>query len=545
VYVGSQYVHVTTDQGHTWKIISPDLTRNDKSRQQFSGGLTGDNIGVEYAGVVFAIAESPKDAAVIWAGTNDGVVQITRDGGKNWTNVTANLPGMPEWGTVSNIEASRYDAATAYLTVDGHQVNNRDPFVYKTADYGKTWKLITNGIPHSMLSYAHCVREDPVRQGLLFLGTENAAYVSFNDGANWQPLQSNLPHAPVYWIAVQEHIHDLVIATYGRGFWILDDITPLEQMTPQMGNATATLLPPRDAYRFRNATQPEAMPNDPTVGQNPPYGASVNYYLKETPPGPVRLVILDAAGRTVRSLTATSQPGVNRVWWDLRYDASKQVRLRTLPVYGPEVTLNAQGWRAAPDARRISLLAAPGTYTVKLTVEGKDYTQPLRVLKDPHSNGTDADIQSQTKLVTSIISSADNMADAVNQIESLRAQLLDLKNALAATEANTAVRTAADQLNTKLVEIEGHIIQLKLTGRGQDDVRFPPELLSKLDYLASSVESSDYQPTTQQVAVHDELKEQAATHAQHLKLLLEQDLTSFNSLLRQRNVPNVMANNVP
>ncbi|HEV2445043.1 MAG TPA: sialidase, partial [Candidatus Sulfopaludibacter sp.] len=196
VYAGSQYVHMTTDQGHTWKIISPDLTRNEKSRQQFSGGLTGDNIGVEYAGVVFALAESPVQAGVLWAGTNDGQVQITRDGGKNWTNVTAGIPGMPEWGTVSNIEASRYDAGTAYLTVDAHQVNNRDPFVYKTTDYGKTWTAIVNGIPHSMLSYAHCVREDPARKGLLFLGTENALYVSFDDGQNWQPLQSNLPHAP-------------------------------------------------------------------------------------------------------------------------------------------------------------------------------------------------------------------------------------------------------------------------------------------------------------------------------------------------------------
>ncbi|HEY6046346.1 MAG TPA: hypothetical protein VIU65_07060, partial [Pyrinomonadaceae bacterium] len=191
VYVGSQYVHQTTDGGNSWQVISPDLTLNDKSRQGFSGGLTGDNIGVEYAGVVFAIAESPKEAGTIWAGTNDGQVQITRDGGKNWTNVTKNIPNMLSWGTVSNIEASRFNAGTAYFTVDGHQVNNRDPWIYKTADYGKTWKLIVNGIPKSMLSYAHCVREDPTRAGLLYVGTENGIYVSYDDGANWQPLQNN------------------------------------------------------------------------------------------------------------------------------------------------------------------------------------------------------------------------------------------------------------------------------------------------------------------------------------------------------------------
>jgi hypothetical protein len=270
-------VHVTTDGGNSWQIISPDLTRNDKSRQQIRG-LTPDNIGVEYG--YFRANESPKEAGLIWAGTNDGQVQVTRDGGKNWNNVTKNLPNFPDWGTVDNIEASRYDAGTAYLTVDGHQGNFRDPFVYKTTDYGKTWTLITAGIPHNMLSYAHCVREDPVRKGLLYLGTEGGLYVSFDDGKNWQPLQSGLPHAPVYWLTVQERFRDLVVATYGRGFWILDDITALEQFTPEVGAAKAHLFAPRDAYRFREVAQPAAVEYDPTTGKNPSYGASINFYLK-------------------------------------------------------------------------------------------------------------------------------------------------------------------------------------------------------------------------------------------------------------------------
>ena len=259
IYVGSQYVHVTTDGGNSWQVISPDLTLNDKTRQRFSGGLTGDNLGVEYADVVYAIAESPKQPGVIWAGTNDGLVQVTRDGGKNWSNVTANIPNLPPLGTVSNIEASRWDAGAAYITVDFHQVNNRDPFIYKTTDFGKTWTSITNGIPHSMLSYVHCIREDPVRKGLLFVGTENSLYASFNDGQNWQPLQNNLPHAPVYWIAMQEHFHDLVLATYGRGFWILDDLTAIDEMTPEILLSDAHLFVPRDVYRFRTMVQPVAM----------------------------------------------------------------------------------------------------------------------------------------------------------------------------------------------------------------------------------------------------------------------------------------------
>jgi photosystem II stability/assembly factor-like uncharacterized protein len=541
VYAGSQYVHVTTDQGHSWKIISPDLTRNDKSRMGFSGGLTGDNIGVEYAGVVFAIAESPKEAGVIWAGTNDGLVQLTRDAGKTWTNVTANLPGMPEWGTISNIDASHFDAGTAYLTVDAHQVNNRDPFIYKTGDYGKTWTLITNGIPHSMLSYAHCVRENPARKGMLFAGTENALYVSFNDGQSWQPLQSGLPHAPVYWIAVQEHFHDLALATYGRGFWILDDLTALEQLTPQVVESSAHLFAPRDAYRFRTTVQAESYPYDATVGQNPTYGASINYYLKSAPQGAVRIAIVDAAGRTVRTLTGAAQPGVNRVVWDLRFSPTKPMRLRTSPEYASEITVGPEGWRPA-GVGSVALLAPPGTYTVKLTVEGKEHTRPLKVLKDPHSNGSEDDIQIQTKLMNSLAGQMDSTVEEVNRIESIRAQLADLKLVLGADANSAIIRTSADQLNAKLTEIESNLIRLKVTGRGQDGVRWAPQLAEKIAYLANEIESSDDQPTTQQIAVHNELEEKGATYRQRLKLLLEGDLAAFNAQLRQRNVPNVISN---
>src|ERR1700739_2915322 len=314
VYVGSQFVHVTTDGGNSRQVISPDLTRNDKSRQQISGGLTPDNIGVEYAGVIFALTESPKEAGLIWAGTNDGQVQVTRDGGKNWSNVTKNLPNFPEWGTVDNIEASRYDAGAAYPTVDGHQLNFRDPFVYKTTDYGKTWTLITNGIPHNMLSYAHCVREDPVRKGLLYLGTEGGLYVSFDGGKNSEPLHAGLAHAPVFWMAASERFHDLAVATYGRGFWILDDITPFEQVTPEIGATKAHLFAPRDAYRFKEVAQPAAVEYDPTTGKNPPYGAAINFYLKTNlgEKDVAKLTITDAGGKKVREIECRApKPGAS------------------------------------------------------------------------------------------------------------------------------------------------------------------------------------------------------------------------------------------
>ncbi len=544
VYVGSQFVHVTNDGGNSWQVISPDLTRNDKSKMGISGGLTPDNIGVEYAGVVFSIAESPKQAGVIWAGTNDGEVQITRDGGKNWSNVTANIGGLPEWGTVSNIEASRWDAGTAYITVDLHQVNNRDPFVYKTADFGKTWKKITNGIPANMLSYAHCVREDPVRKGMLYLGTENALYVSFNDGGTWQPLQNNLAHAPVYWIAPQEKFHDLAIATYGRGFWILDDITPLQQMTPEILGADAHLFAPRDAYRFRGAEQAAAVSYDPTAGVNPPYGADINYYLKAAPKEKedVKLVISDAAGKTVRTVNGTKEAGINRVWWDLQFEPTKQIKLKTSPMYAPDVTVGAEGWRELPGNPRISMLAPPGTYAVKLMVAGKEQgSEQIRVLKDPHSTGTVADIEAQNKLENALIDEMNSAADTVNTVENVRGQIASLETQLGDDDKSKAIRTAADDLAKKLIAYEGNLVQLKATGHGQDEVRWTAMLVDKIIYLAGQVGDSDFPPTTQQNEVHELLKQQLAKAQEDWKQIETKDLAAFNAMLREKNVPNIIA----
>jgi photosystem II stability/assembly factor-like uncharacterized protein len=574
VYVGSQYVHVTTDGGNSWRVISPDLTRDDTSRMQISGGLTPDNIGVEYAGAVFAIAESPKEAGVIWAGTNDGYVQITRDGGKTWTNVTKNIPNLPEWGTVSNIEASRYDAGAAYITVDFHQMNNRDPFVYKTADYGKTWTSITNGIPHSMLSYAHCIREDPVRKDLLYLGTENGMYISFDDGKNWQPLESGLPHAPVYWIAVQERFHDLALATYGRGFWILDDITPLEQMTGEILASGAHLFVPRDVYRFRPIAEPVAVSYDPTAGHNPPYGAPIAFYLKSKvgEKERVHLTISDANGKTVREFDCRTakeegarrpvgpggpggggggeggeggppcevKPGINRMWWNLRSDPSAEFKLRTGPLYAPDVKVGPEGFRPAPDAGRLSLLEPPGAYTVTLTVGGEKFSQKLNILKDPHSGGSESDIQTQTRFLTGLRDEMNTLGANVNQIESIRAQLAALEKGLANDDTGKAIRKAADDLAEKLTAAEGKVLQLKLTGRGQDSTRWPPMLASKIGYLCNEAASSDFAPTTQQLEVGKELQDRGDQFQQEYQQILAKDVTPFNAMLREKSIPNVI-----
>src|SRR5215471_17296883 len=342
VYVGSQYVHATSDGGNHWKAISPDLTLNDKSMMGDSGGLTVDNLSVEYAGVVYSIAESPKEKGVIWAGTNDGLVQVTRDGGAHWDNVAKNMPNLPPKGTVSSVDPSPNENGTCYVSVDFHQVDNRDPYIYKTTDYGKTWKSISSNIPKSPLSYVHVVREDPFRRGMLYAGTENALYVSFDDGGHWQEFQDKLPHAPVYWLTIQPHFHDLVVGTYGRGIWILDDVGPLEQLTDGMRSDAVHLFEPRPAYRFRRISQPSLAPVGAVRGENPPYGAIVSYWLKEplagegkenkeskgpageedkeTKKSPVTITVWNAQGEKIRTLHGTNKTGVNRVTWDLRYE---------------------------------------------------------------------------------------------------------------------------------------------------------------------------------------------------------------------------------
>ena len=536
IYIGSQFVHMTTNGGRSWQVISPDLTRNDKSKQQMSGGLTPDNIGVEYGDVIYAIAESRVQPGLIWVGTNDGLVQLTRDGGKNWTNVTTAIPGIPMWGSVRHIEPSRYDAGSAYLIVDGHQENNRDPWVYRTKDFGKTWKLIVTGIPKSVLSYAHIIREDPVRRGLLYLGTENALYVSFDDGDHWQPLQMNLPHAPVYGLVIQEKFNDLVIATYGRGFWILDDLSPLQNLTPDVSGSNAQLLKPRAAYRFVDIAGNVSTTDDPTAGNNPPYGAAINYWLKtaHTDTGAVKLDILDATGKSVRSFRGTGRVGINRVYWNLRGDSSKTARMRTKPMFNAEFQMDKDSTRAAPGIGRLSVLMPPGAYTVKLTVDGQSYTQPLQVLKDPNDNVTDQDIAASTSMLLALQDDLSTVSDILATIESMRSQIQHLGG-------NGDGQKRADALEQKLMTIEGNIVDLRMTGRGQDEVRYPVKIGGQLAYLAGGVASSDFTPTAQQKEVQQILENQLKETRAALDRLIQTDLPTLNSDLRAKGMKEIEA----
>ncbi len=558
VYVGSQYVHRTTDGGQSWTIISPDLSTNDKSKQERTGGITQDDASPLYGCTVFAIAESPLETGLIWAGTNDGLLHVTQDGGENWTNVTKNIPDLPEWGTVSNIEPSHFDIGTCYITVDYHQVNDFDPYVFKTSNYGKNWKRISSDIPKGVLSYVHCVREDPVRKGLLYCGTENAIYVSFDDGKKWTSLQSNLPHAPVHWLTIQEHFNDLVVSTYGRGFWILDDITPIQQMTQKTLDSDVHLFVPRAAYRFRNVAGPRGTPNDPCSGQNPSYGASLSYYLKSEPQGEIVVSILDEKGQSVRTIKTEKpedlepvefrrqpakpfkvpkQAGINRIWWDLRHDRTKMIKLRTKPIGQEHVELGDKGWRPFPRGSRGSgPLVPPGIYTVKLTVGDKELTQKLTVKKDPHSAGTEADIQVQTKVLSEIYRNIDAVADMINQIEWLRKQLYDLKDMLKEKEEIEPIIKAGNELNQKFIGIESFLFSMEFSGSG-DGLRWPDKFYVKLRFLVNDIGKSDFPPTSQQIAVHEMFKEQLADYQNRLKQLIKKDVSAFNERLKKQQIP--------
>ena len=535
VYTGSQHLHRTRDGGQSWQIISPDLTRNDLSKMKSSGGLTPDNIGVEYSGVIYGIAESPKEKGLIWIGTNDGLVQLSRDDGATWTNLTANIPGIPGWGSVRSIAPSRWDGGTAYITVDAHQENDRDPYVYRTTDYGKTWTKIVNGIPRSNLSYAKVIIEDPTRRNMLYLGTENAIYMSYDAGDHWLPLQNNLPHAPVSGIVVQEHFNDLVISTYGRGFWILDDITPLQQLTADIASVSSHLFPPRAAYRYRPITAPSTQYDDPTAGQDPEYGALISYYLKTPARAAPTVEILDASGALVRTLRGVNAAGLNRLAWDLRDEPSAEVRLLTSPLYAEHIVAGPNG-RAAPGANRLSILMPPGKYTVRLTVDGVAQSQPLEVRKDPNSSGSDAEIAQQVRMLAGLKAQLNEAAAAVQRLELVRLQLQQLPRITNDAEAVSGARA----LDAKLVDVEMNLIDLRLTGEGQDGVRFGAKLISKLGYLANGAAVSDFKPTGQHAEVHQLLGTELKQHLSAIDGVLASELAPLNLQLKAKGLPEVV-----
>jgi photosystem II stability/assembly factor-like uncharacterized protein len=579
VYYGCQVIFKTNNKGNSWTVASPDLSTNDPARIVPSGGMVGDNLGQFYGEVVYAIAPSKIQKGLIWAGTNDGQVWYTKDGTANWVNVTKNIAGLPPWGTVTSIAPSVFDASTVYVSVDFHLVDNRDPFIYKTADMGKTWKLISGNLPKDQLSYVRNVSEDPNVAGLLFAGTGNALHYSLNDGESWTPLQTGLPHAPVTWTVVQKGFHDLVVSTYGRGLYILDDISPLEQMAKSRSDAAAVLYQPRNAYRFVWSPQ-----------------APITYSLKAATKQPVEIEILDAQGRVVRTLEGTKKAGLNRVKWDMRYDSPRVIALRTKAPDNPHIwdeprfrdadSRPITHWGSKP--AEVGPIVAPGKYTVRIKVDGQTQSQPLTVVRDPRSPGSDADIEQSVATLLRIRDDISRTSDTVNHIEWLRKQLevieamlrppkkaqADIAAAPSSdddddeppvaaappkplTDAQTKHREellkAAQDLDGKLLAIEHRLVSQALLN--SDDKYFvePYQVYLNLMWLNAEVGtgggdvagSANFAPTQTQMGLLQGYESELSSVEADYQKLLKEALPAFNRALENSNLGPLVASLEP
>ena len=476
LYTCSQYILATKNGGETWEQISPDLTRNDKSRMKSSGGpITKDNTSVEYYGTVFTLAESPRERGLLWAGTDDGLIQVRR-GGK-WTNVTPK--GLPNWGLVSTIEASPSSPGTAFAAVDNHENDDLHPYLFRTDDYGASWRLITNGLPNN--SYVRTVRQDPVDPQLLFAGTETGVHVSFDGGQRWQPLKMNFPVCPVHDLVIKDG--DLVAATHGRAFWVLDDISPL-RFAGKMptGNHLFTLP---DAYRVRWGGPQSG------VGANPPSGITASYYLAQDAKS-VTMDILDGKGKKVGGVAgAPAKAGFQRVSAWLQEDSYRM---------GEGMIF----WGAYP----APILLPPGEYTVQLNVDGKVMSQKVHLRPDPRLPATEADLQEQYRLQRKIADRVQEANDAVADIRKRRAALV-AKGNLTPDETKTVAT---------LTEIEEAIYQTKVKS-GQDPLNYPIRLNNKLGALVEIVSSGEWKPTRQCYEVFDVLSKQLQVQLDRLKAI--------------------------
>src|SRR6266545_5008352 len=532
IYTAGECVFKSTDHGQSWTQIGGDLTRNDKSKQQPSGGpLTNDITSVEYYDTVFALAESPVKQGTLWAGTDDGLVQVTTDDGQHWSNVT---PKMPEWSTVDLIEPSPHDGNTAYVAVDRHKLDDFKPYIFKTIDLGKNWNSIVHGIPDG--AYVHALREDPKRKGLLYAGTELGVFVSFDDGAHWQPLQLNLPVTPIHDLVVKDD--DLVVATHGRSFWMLDDLTPVRQVNAQSAAADVILYQPQTALRLH---YPEEFDKRQPVGDNPPPGAIIDYYFKTAPKEEVSLEILDASGKVVRHLsskekkegeqppewpdrvervkTIPSNEGMNRFAWDLRYDD---------PIQIPGAFYSGTGPRGP--------LALPGDYQVKLTVGGKSQTAPLHLVIDPRNKGAEAAVQKQFALATQVNDSMSRLHQAVNEIRDLRSQIQNLHKRFGDDQRLKPALTAADDLDHKMSDVEQKLIQVNMKG-SEGNLAFPDMLNERFETFSHTIESGDTEPTQGQLNVFQMLSNQLEEQLKKWAQLKAEDVPKVSELIKQANLP--------
>jgi hypothetical protein len=524
LYVSSQHVWKTTNEGQSWTRISPDLTRHDPSTMAGSGGpITKDETGVETYAVVFALAPSPQDGNLIWAGSDDGYVQITRDGGKTWKNVTPK--DMPDFARISIIEASPFRAGTAYVAANHYQHDDFKPYVYRTDDYGNTWTKIVTGIGER--DFARAVREDPKRAKLLYLGTEHGVYVSFDDGAKWESLRQGLPDTPVHDIKVEAR--DLVIGTHGRGFYVMDNISPLRQWGVQT-TTNLHLFTPNDALRGLDR------------------GLAIDYALKQ-PAQKVTIDVMDAQQKVIRTYTGTpadlaSKPtpaadaedvfrqpepkppvaaGVHRLTWDLRYPGATDF---------PGLIMWAANSRGP--------VAPPGTYQVRVTADDESQTQTFTIRREPHvlADVTDADLQKEFELAMKVRNRASEANEAVLLVRGIKPQIHDRASKLDSKAGPTA--KALDDLDKSLSAVEGEIYQVK-NQSGQDPLNYPIKLNNKIAALQGVIESADAPPTDQSYEVFEMLSTRLGMQLAALANTVKTRLPQVNQLLQKQKLAPIKA----
>jgi photosystem II stability/assembly factor-like uncharacterized protein len=544
----SQHLWKSNNGGASWERISGDLTRNDKSKMGPSGGpITKDNTSVEYYGTIFVVAESPHKAGVLWAGSDDGLLHVSRNGGGSWANVTPK--GAPQWIMWNSIDVSPFDDATVYVAGTSYKSDDFRPYLFKTADGGATWTKITNGIAAD--HFTRVVRSDKRRKGLLYAGTERGMYVSFDDGANWQSFQLNLPIVPITDLTLRDD--DLIAATQGRSFWMLDDVTPLQQVAPQITAKRAHLFEPRAAWRTGGYT-PERTPKN--QGTNPPQGIVVNYWLApDTKPGTkVKLAFLTADGSLIRELEGEvrkptpppvdepaeekkseteevdpkaakekeqnklpeSAPGFNRYAWNLRYPEAKKFEGMIL-------------WGGGTDGPRL----VPGTYNVRLTVGDETMTVPAQLKPDPRASSTPADLQAQFDFLLAANRKLTEIHQQIERICEVRTQLTSLRERVG--KDNPAITDAAKALDKKMTAIEEALYQTK-NRSGQDPLNYPIRLNDKLANVADSAATGDFAPTAQQRAVYAQLVQQIDAQLAQLKTIWATDLPALNALVKSAEV---------
>jgi photosystem II stability/assembly factor-like uncharacterized protein len=555
IYAGANVLFKSTDEGQSWEPISKDLTRDDKTRQGSSGGpLTKDNTSIEYYCTIFTVNESTITKGLIWVGSDDGLVNLTRDGGKTWSNVTPPKDILPEWAQINAIEPSPHDPATAYVAATMYKSDDFRPYLYKTSDYGKSWTKIVTGIPAN--HFTRVIREDLKQKGLLFAGTEFGIYVSYDDGANWKSIQLNLPVVPITDLAFHKRDDELVVATQGRAFWIMDDLPLLREVKDAAPTDDVHLFAPKETIRAEGGGRgPRGFS---AVGQNPPAGAVIDFWLKDKPAGEVKIEILDTAGKLVNKYSSNAPPrpgasaapddappvideqgggggrgglgaparvpaqaGMNRFTWDLRYPDATTF---------PGIIMWAGSTRGP--------MIVPGTYTVKLSAGDKIQTQQFVVKNDPRLKTTPAEFSAQLSLSIQLRDKLSQVNQAVIDIRAAKKQLEDYAARLKDDVAAKKVADAARDLDKKLTAVEEELYQIK-NQSSQDPLNFPIKLNNRIAALMGDVQGNDAGPTKQANVVYEGLASEANAQLRAADKLLKDDVAQFNKLVRDSNIPAV------